>query len=264
MDEKQQLDAMPAPAGPFGCLELWAGNDQSHRHVALVGLEADVLSLPSGAREGGDHYALFSCAAEREARIVLADCVGHGHEASLIAAHIHGLIHRHRDIPDNSRLLSALNDEFTVRGQVLSAPLRLLTLVTATFDRRTGEFTFGYAAHPRMLLWRSRYRRWLTLDGFEGFPVGAFAGSTYTEQSIRLEPADIVLMFSDGATDVCSPDDEMLTPEGLQELAHTTLAKLPARFPLSVFVEALVAAIRDFHGNEELEDDLTLLTLRRS
>ena len=144
------------------------------------------------------------------------------------------------------------------------APLRLSTAVMATFDRQTGEFNFAYAAHPRMLLWRALYRRWATLDGSEGLPVGAFAGSIYTHQSIRLEPADIVLKFSDGATDVFSPDDEMLTAEGFQELASTTLAKLPAVFPLPLFVEALVKAIRDFHGKEDLEDDLTLLTLRRS
>lgn len=74
----------------------------------------------------------------------------------------------------------------------------------------------------------------------------------------------MVLMFSDGATDVFSPDDEMLTAEGLLELAHTTLARFPARFPLPLFVQALVRAIGNFHGSEDLEDDLTLLTLRRS
>jgi len=209
-------------------------------------------------------YAFFSCAGESEARIVLADCVGHGFAASLVAARVHDLIHRHRDIPDNSRLLSALNHEFTLSDREPGAPLRLSTIVLATFDRRTGEFNFAYAAHPRMLLWRARHRRWFTLDGSEGFPVGAFAGSAYAQQSVRLEPADMVLMFSDGATDVFSPDGEMLTAEGFLELAHTTLARLPAKVSLSRFVDALVDALRDFHGNDDLEDDLTLLTLRRS
>ena len=264
MSEKQQIEATPALPSALGCMELWAGNDLSHRHVELAGLEGDVLSLPSGSREGGDLYTLFSCADESEARIVLADCAGHGSAASLVAAHIHRLIHRHRDIPDNAQLLSALNCEFTLLESEPEAPLRLSTIALATFDRRTGEFNFAYAAHPRMLLWRARYRRWFTLDGSEGFPLGAFAGSAYVQQSIRLEPADIVLMFSDGATDVFSPDDEMLTAEGFSELAHTTLARFPAKFPLPLFVDALVDALRKFHGQYELEDDLTLLTLRRS
>jgi phosphoserine phosphatase RsbU/P len=265
MGEKLQNDAATRKAPPFGCVELWAGNERTHRHIELVGLEGDVISLPSGAREGGDLYALFSCAGQRAARIVLADCVGHGYVASQIAAHIHQLIHHHCDLRDSSRLLAALNDEFTLTGQSAGAPLRLTTAVTATFDRMTGEFNFAYAAHPRMVLWQSRENRWFALgEGLEGLPMGMIAGETFTQQSIRIEPGDIVLMFSDGITDVFSPNGQLLRAEGFMELAHTTLAKYSSHVPLHTFVEALVDAIKDFHGADNLEDDLTLLTLRRS
>jgi sigma-B regulation protein RsbU (phosphoserine phosphatase) len=265
MDEQNQLDSRETAEKPFGCVELWAGNERTHRHIELVGLEGDVISLPSGAREGGDLYALFSCAGEEAARIVLADCVGHGYVASRIAAHIHQLIHQHRDVRDSSRLLAALNDEFTLAGQSAGAPLRLTTAVTATFDRVTGEFNFAYAAHPRMVLWRARENRWFALgEGLEGLPMGMIAGEIFSQQSIRIEPGDIVLMFSDGLTDVFSPDGEMLTAEGFMELARTTLARFSSHVPLHTFVEALVDAIKSFHGAQNLEDDLTLLTLRRS
>ncbi len=83
-------------------MELWAGNELAHRHVELVGLEVDVIAVPSDSKVGGDFYALFSCGADRAARIVLADSVGHGFAASLIAAHIHSLIHRFRGLRDSS------------------------------------------------------------------------------------------------------------------------------------------------------------------
>ncbi len=140
MNEQDQNDTPAITVASRGCVELWAGSELAHRHVQLVGLEADVLSVPCAAQEGGDLYAFFSCAADREARILLADCVGHGHEASVIASYIHGLIRRHRDILDNSRFLSALNDEFAHPGQTPEAPLRLSTFITATFDQHTGEF----------------------------------------------------------------------------------------------------------------------------
>jgi phosphoserine phosphatase RsbU/P len=265
MDELNQPGSRETEEKHFGCVELWAGNERVHRHIELVGLEGDVISLPSGAREGGDLYALFSCGGEKAARIVLADCVGHGYVASLIAAHIHELLHQHRNVRDSSKLLAALNNEFTLKGQSAGAPLRLTTAVTATFDRITGEFNFAYAAHPRMVLWRARENQWFTLgEGLEGLPMGMIAGETFTQQSIRIETSDIVLMFSDGLTDVFSPGGEMLTAEGLMELARTTLAGFSSHVPLHTFVEALVAAIKGFHGADHLEDDLTLLTLRRS
>lgn len=265
MNERNQRGPWEEPEKPLGCVELWVGNERIHRHINLVGLEGDVISLPSGAREGGDLYALFSCGGEKAARIVLADCVGHGYVASLIASHIHQLIHQHRDVRDSSTLLAALNDEFTLAGQSAGTPLRLTTAVTATFDRVTGEFNFAYAAHPRMVLWRARENKWFALgEGLEGLPMGMIAGEIFSQQSIRIEPGDIVLMFSDGLTDVFSPDGEMLTAEGFMELARTTLARFSSHVPLHTFVEALVDAIKGFHGAKNLEDDLTLLTLRRS
>jgi len=246
-------------------VELWAGHERAHRHVELAGLEGDVIALPSGGREGGDLYALFSCGEERAARMVLADCVGHGFTASAVAAHVHRLLHKFRDVRDTAGLLAALNDDFTLTGQTPGAPLRLTTVVTATFDRRTGEFNFAYAAHPRMLLWRERVACWLPLgEGLEGLPLGFIAGETYNQQSVRLDPGDMVLAFSDGVTDVESPNGEQLTAEGFLDLAGVTLARLSRPPALHDFADALLENISRYHSGKEFEDDLTLLTLRRS
>ncbi len=245
-------------------MELWAGNEKAHRHIALAGLEGDVIALPSGAREGGDLCALFSCGADRAARIVLADCVGHGYKASVVAAHVHRLLHKVSDVRDPAAMLAALNDEFTLDGQAAGAPLRLTTVVTATFDRDTGEFNYAYAAHPRMLQWRAREGRWQPLgEGLEGLPLGFIAGEIYSEQSVRLEAGDMVLAFSDAVTEVESPGEEQLEPEGFLELAGATLERLPRPVSLHDFAESLVESIRSYHGSVDFEDDLTLLTLRR-
>lgn len=253
-------------AGPerqFGCNELWAGNELAHRSVEFAGLEATVIARPYGDREGGDLCALFSCG-EAHARVVVADCVGHGFAASQVAGHVHGLLHKVQDLRNSSTLLAALNDEFTLAGQRAGGPLRLTSLVTATFDRATGEFNFAYAAHPRMLLWRNKESRWSPIgEGLNGLPLGFIAGEVYTEQSIRMDQGDIVLAFSDGVTDVFSPADEQLGPEGMLSLAEETMAKIPAPISLDLFAGTLIEKIERFHGPGELEDDLTLLALRR-
>jgi phosphoserine phosphatase RsbU/P len=246
-------------------VELWASNERAHRHVELAGLEGDVIALPSGSTEGGDLYALFSCGADRAARIVLADAVGHGFTAAGVAMHVHQLLHHFRNLRDTAALLAALNDEFTLTGQTPGEPLRLTTVVSATFDRDTGEFNFAYAAHPRMLFWRQREQRWFPLgEGLDGLPMGFIAGESYAQQSIRLEPGDVVLMASDGVTDVRSPADELLDAEGFRELAERTMARFGTRMSLHDFAEALFAAVRDYRGRDVFDDDLTLLTLRRT
>lgn len=249
---------------PFGCMELWAGNERAHRSLELAGLEADVIAVPSGAESGGDLSAVFSCS-DNIARVVLADCVGHGYVASGVARHVHKLLHQHQDIRDTASLLTALNDGFTLDQEISEETLRLTTVVTGTFDGTSGEFTFAYAAHPRMLLWREREQRLLPIgEGLENLPIGFLTGEMYNEQSVQLRPGDMILAFSDGATEAHSPCGEELTAGGFLELAEATLRKLARPVRLAEFSAALLEGVQDYRGSRELEDDVTLLTLRRS
>ena len=249
---------------PFGCMELWAGNERAHRSLELAGLEADVIAVPSGADSGGDLSAVFSCS-DNTARVVLADCVGHGYVASGVARHVHRLLHKHQDIRDTAGLLAALNDEFTLDAQKSEGPLRLTTVVTGTFDGVTGEFNFAYAAHPRMLLWRERQTKFLEIgEGLENLPLGFVTGEMYSEQSVCLQRGDMILAFSDGATEVRSADGDQLTPSGFLNLAEATLRKLASPVRLPDFSAALLQGIQAYRGSGELDDDVTLLTLRRA
>jgi serine phosphatase RsbU (regulator of sigma subunit) len=249
---------------PFGCMELWAGNERAHRSLELAGLEADVIAVPSGGDRGGDLSAVFSCS-DNVARVVLADCVGHGYYASGVARHVHHLLHKYQDIRDTAGLLAALNDEFTLEIEDSQGPLRLTTVVTGTFDGCTGEFNFAYAAHPRMLFWRARESRFVEIgDGLENLPLGIVTGELYNEQSVCLSPGDMILAFSDGATEVASPAGEQLTPAGFQKLAQATLSQLPVPVPLPEFSSLLLEGVQRYRGGTELQDDITLLTLRRS
>jgi sigma-B regulation protein RsbU (phosphoserine phosphatase) len=258
------LQCTTSAARPFGCMELWAGNEKAHRSLELAGLEADVIAVPSGADRGGDLSAVFSCS-DNIARVVLADCVGHGYVASGVARHIHRLLHKFSDIRDTAGLLASLNDEFTLNPEDSDGALRMTTVVTGTFDGTSGEFNFAYAAHPRMLLWSARERRFCQLgDGLENFPLGYITGEQYSEQSIRLYPGDMILAFSDGATEVQSPSGEQLTANGFLDFAAATVAKLSQPLVLPVFSKALLDGIHQYRGHSELDDDITLLTLRRA
>ena len=140
----------------------------------MPGLEVDVIALPSEGGEGGDLYALFSCGDHHFCRMVLADAVGHGYTASEVVRQVHALLHKYNDMRDPSGLLAALNEDFPAAGDIPGVPLRLTTVVTATYHCDTGEFNYAYAAHPRMLEWRTRNGRWGVLgEGLEGLPLGA-------------------------------------------------------------------------------------------
>jgi serine phosphatase RsbU (regulator of sigma subunit) len=220
--------------------------------------------VPSGARSGGDLAAVFSCS-DNIARVVLADCVGHGCIASGLARHIHRLLDKFQDIRNTGGFLAALNTEFTLHSEESDGPLRMTTVVTAAFDAATGEFNFAYAAHPRMLLRRARDSRFYEIgQELQNFPLGFVAEEQYLERSIHLDPGDMIVAFSDGATEVESPGGVQLTAVGFAEFAATTLSKFAEPLSLPEFSKALLDGIHEYHGGADLEDDITLLTLRRS
>ncbi len=116
-----------------------------------------------------------------------------------------------------------------------------------------------------MLLWREREGRFLELgEGLEGLPLGYITGETYNQQSVRLNHGDMILAFSDGATEARSPMGEQLTSAGFLGLAEKTLRNLPAPLVLQDFSRALIEGVHLYRGQDgELDDDITLLTLRR-
>src|SRR5436853_6444343 len=107
--EPEQFDCARTAMRPFGCMELWAGNERAHRSLDLAGLESDVIAVPSGGDKGGDLSAVFSCS-DNTARVVLADCVGHGYTASGVDRHVHHLLHQFQHLPDTARRIAARHD----------------------------------------------------------------------------------------------------------------------------------------------------------
>lgn len=261
--EAPELPCTTSALRPFGCMELWAGNEKAQRSLELAGLETDVIAVPCEGDAGGDLAAIFSCS-DNIARVVLADCVGHGYMASGVARHIHKLLHKFHDIRDTAALLAALNDEFTLGAANDDQGLRLTTIVTGTYDGTTGEFTFAYAAHPRMLVWRAAEGRFYPIgEGMENFPLGLITGEQYSQQSIRLNIDDMVLAFSDGATEAQSPNGDQLSPAGFLGLASETLRKMQQPVRLEEFSRRLLDGVKNYRDGAEFEDDVTLLTVRR-
>jgi sigma-B regulation protein RsbU (phosphoserine phosphatase) len=77
-----------------------------------------------------------------------------------------------------------------------------------------------------------------------------------SEEEIALAPGDRIAFFTDGLTDVMSPDGEAYGPDRLRELltAH-------AFAPTEPFCDAIFAALASHRAEAEQFDDMTLLVL---
>jgi serine phosphatase RsbU (regulator of sigma subunit) len=135
-------------------------------------------------------------------------------------------------------------------------PNMFVTCFYAILDPKTRSLTYANAGHDLPYVRRSE-------GGCEelrarGMPLGLMPGMNYEENKITLEAGEAALFYSDGLVEAHAPQGEMFGFPRLREL----VAKHGEGNSLE---EALLEELYSFVGEEwEQEDDITLLTLRRS
>jgi sigma-B regulation protein RsbU (phosphoserine phosphatase) len=90
-----------------------------------------------------------------------------------------------------------------------------------------------------------------------GLVLGAVADSPYGEESLRLEPGDVVVAYTDGVTEAFSPGGEEFGEERLFEVVAAARG-----LPAAALVDRVAAAVVAWRGSVPAHDDLTLVVAR--
>jgi phosphoserine phosphatase RsbU/P len=83
-------------------------------------------------------------------------------------------------------------------------------------------------------------------------------GVQYEEECVALAPGDRVVFYTDGVTEAARPDQEMFGEERLIGLVEALPRDLAAR----EVVDAILRGVREFLGETEAGDDITVMVLR--
>jgi sigma-B regulation protein RsbU (phosphoserine phosphatase) len=134
----------------------------------------------------------------------------------------------------------------------LKSPNMFITCACARYDN-SGRIEFGLAGHLPILHFRTTTR---TVDELSvgHFPVGMFEESTYRCGQADVEPGDLLVLLTDGLTEVVNPDDEEF---GLERLKQVVIEHSAS--PLQQLFDAVFTRVRA-HGPQL--DDQTLLLVR--
>jgi sigma-B regulation protein RsbU (phosphoserine phosphatase) len=91
-----------------------------------------------------------------------------------------------------------------------------------------------------------------------GLPLGLFKGRTYELQQDKLEPGDLLLVFTDGVTEANDPAENEFGEERLLEVV-----KSHRDADVRGLTEHVFAAIAEFsRGLHNPHDDITLVSVR--
>ncbi len=211
--------------------------------------EVSGINLTSEA-VGGDVFDVIPLPEERYG-FVLADVVGKGISAALLAATLQGLAASVAafDLPPEA-IATRINRYLVER----TAEDKFATWFFGVLSPE-GKFRYVNAAHPAPL--------WLHSSGevtplpTSNLPLGLFADAEFASDRVQLQPGDSLVLFSDGLTEATDPDGELLGDEGVYSLLPTLRGFAP-----DLMQEAILSRVREFVRGAFQVDDLTLLILR--
>jgi serine phosphatase RsbU (regulator of sigma subunit) len=208
------------------------------------------------AREvGGDFYD-FHLLSEGRLGLVVGDATGKGVPAALVMSTTCGMLQLAAQALDSSspsEVLARVNETLLAR-----IPLNMfVTCFYAILDPESASFSYANAGHDLP------YLRRVGGDAEElrarGMPLGLMPGMSYEQKEMVLGAGEAAIFYSDGLVEAHDPEGEMFGFPRLQGLIAEHGKEERS------LGDSLLEELYSFVGEGwEQEDDITLLTLRRS
>jgi len=161
-------------------------------------------------------------------------------------------------------LLAEIRNNYAIRT-IMSKVNKLLwestdanQFVTAFYgvlDESRRVLTYCNAGHNPVFLIREG-GGWMKLET-GGLVLGAFADSVYQESLIQIKPHDILLLYTDGVTEIYNEANEEFGVERLLDLVKTH-----PRLTAKEITSLVQNNILDFAADQSIQDDFTLVVLK--
>jgi serine phosphatase RsbU (regulator of sigma subunit) len=207
------------------------------------------------AREvGGDFYDFFELEDGRLG-VVEGDATGKGMPAALVASATCSVLRAVAQALGSSspgEVLSRVNETLLAR----IPPNMFITCFYAILEPKSGSLSYANAGHDLPYL----HRRSGQAEELRarGMPLGLMPGMGYEEKETILEAGEAALFYSDGLVEAHDPKGEMFGFPRLRAL-------IAEHGEVRALGDFLMEELYSFVGEGwEQEDDITLLTLKRS
>ena len=210
------------------------------------------LSLPC-LEVGGDYYDYIPLPGGRFG-IGLGDVAGKGAQAALLMSSFQAsmVALADLDLPLN-QTLTRLNRLFYPKVP----SNRYVTFFYGVLNPETHSLTYVNAGHNSPCIFRAG-EIIASLDP-TGPPVGTLEKISYEENTVSLQPGDILLCYSDGVTEGHDPEGEQFGTERLEDTVRRESANPPDEIAHRILDE-----VKIHHAGSGLTDDLTLVVLKRT
>lgn len=200
---------------------------------------------------GGDYYDCLRIDDERYL-ICLADISGKGVSAALLMSNLQANLRQlTKQFTTLEQLVTQLNESvFTLTGGD-----RFLTLFVAEIAPSKGNIHYINCGHISPLLYSDGIIHKLTTGSTV---LGAFDTLPFIDHGfIKIQQAALLLIFTDGLTDLVNADQEYFEIEHIEKFVNEHRLESATDFN-----RHLMAQLEKFKGNQTFPDDITVLTCK--
>ncbi|HVY55040.1 MAG TPA: SpoIIE family protein phosphatase, partial [Thermodesulfobacteriota bacterium] len=217
-------------------------------------VEFEIFGEIITAREvGGDFYD-FCMIDDDRLYFAIGDASGKGVPAALFMAVTRTMIKADavKGLPPDRCLAEAnkilcMENEFSM----------FITVFTGVLDARNGEITYSNGGHKLPFIIREGSAPSL-LENTDGIALGVIEGdSLYGTKRIKLEPGDVILLYSDGVTEAVNMEGRLFTDKKLRDLLGGDYNGNPRDI-----VGKVLRDVEEFSHSVRIADDVTVLALR--
>lgn len=201
---------------------------------------------------GGDYFDYIPYGDGRIG-IALGDVSGKAMPAALLMTSLQARVRVLAEQPvDVADMMTRLN-----RITAANCPSnRFISFFFCILDPRTGELTYSNAGHNPPMLIRSNGEVELLETG--GMILGIFKHAQYASGNCKLEPGDLLVLFSDGVTEAANHKEEQFDEERLSRVLTENRGK-----PADDIGRAVMGALTAFCAGAPAADDITLVVAKR-
>jgi len=218
-------------------------NFRDYPHLSVRGVNFPCLAV------GGDYFDVFPLD-DRRTAFLIADVSGKGLGAALVTTMLQGALSGMTLGTDPARVLNHVNRFLCDHVEVG----RYATMFFGILDD-AGTMEYINAGHPSPILLRSSTAEEAFTEG--SFPVGLVPEAEFSASTLKLEPNDTLVLFSDGVTEAMDPDEQLY---GVGRLRGVLQGK--NEMPLEDLQKLVLESVENFARGARQADDLTILLVR--
>ncbi len=203
---------------------------------------------------GGDYFDYHDIDDDKICALI-SDVSGKGVPASLVMVMIRTVFTTYltrKDI-DCAKVVTAINTSLSADFAID----KFATLFFFIYDRKTEELSFSNAGHGPLFCYRASLNA-CTNTKLDGVPIGITEDAVYIQGKVKLNPGDIVILYTDGVTEMRNASREEF---GIKRVKKFMIEN--SNLNAKDFAELLIKTIDDFRGDTPPHDDETLLVFKR-